>query len=105
MLSDAVWERVPPEVKEQARGMWRHVHHDLLAHAAYRVGYSELGGIDVPVLLLRGGRSPAVFEASLSALAAALPQSKRARIEHAGHRLYGRAWRELAAALADFMGA
>jgi pimeloyl-ACP methyl ester carboxylesterase len=104
VLSERGWALLPPEAKEQARRLWRQIHWDLLAGAAYRPRYSELKEIDVPVLLLHGARSRPVFEASLRALDAALPRSERKLLEFAGHRLFGQAWPELAAVLTAFMG-
>jgi pimeloyl-ACP methyl ester carboxylesterase len=101
--SDATWERMPAAKKEEARGSWQHIHCDLLANAAYRPRYGELGSIDIPVVLLHGGRSRTALEPSLRALAAALPSSRRKTIPSAAHRLDGQAWSELAAALIELM--
>lgn len=101
LLSDAFWERLPEAMKAQTRSAWRHIHCDLVANAAYRPRYAELDRIDIPVLLLRGGRSHSIFEATLHALAGALGRSRRKVIPSATHRLDGPAWHELAAALIE----
>lgn len=103
LLSDARWERLSPAMKEEARRAWKHIHGDLLANSAYRPRYAELGNIDVPVLLLQGGRSRPALEPSLRALAAALSRSSRKTIPSAAHRLEGHAWFELAAALSELL--
>jgi pimeloyl-ACP methyl ester carboxylesterase len=102
LLSEALWRRLLPQAQARARGQWRHIHGDLAATVAFRMPPAELSAIGVPVLLLRGGRSPAVFEAPVRALAAALPRARCARIEPAGHQSFGSAWQELAEALAAF---
>ena len=100
-LSDAKWERLPAAMKDNLRSNWQHIYADLAANAAYRPRYGELVGVDVPVLLLRGGRSGVAFEDSLRALGAALPRSNRRVMPAAAHHLEGQAWRELAAALTE----
>jgi pimeloyl-ACP methyl ester carboxylesterase len=102
VLSEALWRRLSPQAQARARGQWRHIHGDLLATVAYRMSEPELRAIRAPVLLLRGGRSPAAFEAPVRALAAALPSAQRVRIEGAGHQMFGSAWGPLAEALAGF---
>ncbi len=47
----------------------------------------RLEGLTCPVLLLEGSRSPAIVSAINAALAARLPNVRRARIEGAGHML------------------
>jgi pimeloyl-ACP methyl ester carboxylesterase len=103
LLSDARWERMTDAMKEEARCAWRHIHCDLLASAAYRPRYSELGTIDIPVMLLQGGRSRPALKPTLRALAAALPRSRQQTIPSAAHRLEGQAWSELATALIELM--
>jgi pimeloyl-ACP methyl ester carboxylesterase len=103
LLSDRGWNLLPADAKAQARSLWRQIHGDLAATAAYRPHYGELAHIDVPVLLLRGGRSRPVFEGSLHALDTALPHSQRKLIEKAGHWIVGQGWSELATALIEFM--
>jgi pimeloyl-ACP methyl ester carboxylesterase len=105
LLSDRGWNLLPPETKIQARSLWRQIHCDLSATAAYRPRYDEMGYIEVPVLLLRGGRSRAVFEPAIRALSAALPRSQRKLIANTGHWIASQGWQELAEALAEFMGA
>jgi len=102
VLSDALWNRLSPQAQARARGQWRHIHGDLVATVGYRVSPAELGELEAEVLLLRGGRSPAAFEAPVRALAAALPRARRGRIEAAGHQMFGSAWKELADTLAGF---
>ena len=103
VLSDALWRRLSPDAQARARGQWRHIHGDLVATVAYRVARAELCRIAVPILLLRGGRSPEAFEAPLRALAAALPRARRFTLERAGHQTFVSAWEELSEALAGFM--
>jgi pimeloyl-ACP methyl ester carboxylesterase len=103
VLSDAVWRRLSPSAQARARGQWRQIHGDLVATVAYRIAHAELCAIGVPILLLRGGRSPATFEAPLQALAAALPRARRGTLERAGHQTFVSAWGELAEALAKFV--
>jgi pimeloyl-ACP methyl ester carboxylesterase len=105
VLSDATWRRLAPEAKQRARGLWRHIHADLAATAAWRVGVDELRRLETPCLLLRGGRSRDAFEAPVRALAEALPRARRAVIPSAGHQGFASAWRELAEALAAFLEA
>jgi pimeloyl-ACP methyl ester carboxylesterase len=103
LLSDRGWTLLPPPAKAQARSLWRQIHCDLSATAAYRPRYSELARVEVPVLLLRGGRSRPVFESSLRALEAVLPRSELKLIDNAGHWIVGQGWSELAAVLSQFM--
>jgi pimeloyl-ACP methyl ester carboxylesterase len=103
VLSEALWRRLSPEAQARARGQWRHIHGDLLATVAFRISHAELRAIDLPVLLLRGGRSREAFEAPLRTLAASLPRAQRGRIELAGHQTFGSAWGPLAEALAGFV--
>lgn len=102
VLSEALWRRLSPEAQARARGQWRHIHGDLLATISWRAPATELRALDTPFLLLRGGRSPAAFEAPARALAAVLPRAQRGRIETAGHQMFGSAWSPLAEALAGF---
>jgi pimeloyl-ACP methyl ester carboxylesterase len=103
VLTEALWRRLSPDAQARARGQWRHLHGDLLATVAYQLPGAALRAIDLPVLLLRGGRSPETFEAPLHTLAAALPRAQRGRIEPAGHQTFGSAWGPLAEALAGFV--
>jgi pimeloyl-ACP methyl ester carboxylesterase len=103
VLSEALWRRLSPEAQGRARGQWRHIHGDLLATVAYRISHTELRGVDLPVLLLRGGRSREVFESPLRALAAVLPRARHGRIELAGHQTFGSAWGPLAESVAAFV--
>jgi len=83
--------------------MWRHVHGDLAATAAYRVRHAELGSLEAPFLLLRGGRSRPEFEGPLRALAAALPRARYRVVERAGHQRFTLAWRDLASAVSELV--
>ena len=103
VLSEALWRRLSPQAQARARGLWRHIHGDLVATVAYRVAHAELCALDVQVLLLRGGRSHTAFEAPVRALAAALPRARRFTLERAGHQTFVSAWEELSEALAGFM--
>jgi pimeloyl-ACP methyl ester carboxylesterase len=102
VLSEALWRRLPPEAQARARGQWRHIHGDLVATVAWRMPRAELSALALPVLLLRGGRSPEGFEAPIRSLAEALPHATRAGIPGAGHQSFGPAWEALAEALAGF---
>jgi pimeloyl-ACP methyl ester carboxylesterase len=104
LLSDAGWRRLSPEAKQRARALWRHIHADLVATAAWRVRAADLAGLELPVLLLRGGRSREAFEAPVRALCEALPRARRAVLPRASHQSFAAAWRELAEALAAFTG-
>jgi len=101
LLSDAKWERLPESIKAQMRGVWRQIHGDLMANAAYRPRYGELGDIDVPVLLLRGEHTHSTFEPTLRALAAALPRAQKRIVPAASHHLDAKGWRELATVLIE----
>lgn len=101
LLSDAKWERLPESIKVPMRGAWRQIHGDLMANAAYQPRYGELGGIDVPVLLLRGEHTHSAFDPTLRALAAALPRGQQRIIPTASHHLDAKAWRELATVLIE----
>jgi pimeloyl-ACP methyl ester carboxylesterase len=105
VLGEAAWRRLSPDARERARGLWRHIHADLAAVAAWRVSTDELRRLPMPFLLLRGGRSPDAFEAPVRALAEALPRARRAVIAGAGHQSFAGAWRELADALAECLDA
>jgi pimeloyl-ACP methyl ester carboxylesterase len=100
LLSDAFWERLPAATREKQRRGWRPIYCDLVANAAYRPRYEELGRIDIPIVLL-DGHPRSAFEPSLRALAAALPRSCRKAIAAPSHRLAGRAWQDLAAVLIE----
>jgi pimeloyl-ACP methyl ester carboxylesterase len=103
VLGDALWRRLSPEAQARARGQWRHIHGDLVATVAWRAPREELRALGLPVLLLRGDRSPESFEAPVRSLAAALPRATRAGIPGAGHQSFGSAWEALAEALTGFL--
>lgn len=104
VLGEAAWRRLPAEAQQRARSLWPHIYGDLRANAAHRVRYAALQGIEVPVLLLEGGATGKAFDEPLTALAGALPRSRRRVLRSAGHQIGGPAWRELADTLAAFMG-
>ena len=103
VLSEALWRRLPPDAQARARGQWRHIHGDLVATVAWRAPREELRALVLPMLLLRGGRSPEGFEAPIRSLAAALPRATRAEIPGAGHQSFSAAWEVLAEALVGFL--
>jgi 3-oxoadipate enol-lactonase len=103
-LGEAAWHKLSPQARSDAASKWRQVRYDLQANAAYRVGYEDLDCVDVPVLLLRGGRSRPVFESAVRALVTALPRARCGRIPRAEHLPCGEAWREFVDALAQFVG-
>ena len=63
----------------------------------------RLEALDLPVLLLRGARSPACIAAIQSALAARLPRARQAEIAGAGHMLPLSHPEALAAVLGGFL--
>jgi pimeloyl-ACP methyl ester carboxylesterase len=101
LLSDRAWNRLSADARDRARGRWSQILADLTAASSYDPRYPDLTCIDVPVLLLRGGRSRPVFEPVLRKLGGVLPRSQRRDLESAGHWVAGQAWSELAAALRD----
>jgi len=102
-LGDLTWGALPLIVRRAAMNNWRHIRADLLANAAHRVRYGALRAVHVPVLLLQGGRSRAVFEPCLRTLAAMLPRVRWQRVEHAAHLPSGSAWPEFAALVESFV--
>jgi pimeloyl-ACP methyl ester carboxylesterase len=102
-LGDAVWAALPAVTRQNSASKWRQIQSDLRANAAYRMQYSELSDVDLPVLLLKGGRSRASFEPCLQALHVALRGSRRQLIARAEHILRGDAWREVGDALTAFI--
>jgi pimeloyl-ACP methyl ester carboxylesterase len=107
VLGEAAFERMPRAFVERSTAKWAELRADSAAMLAYRPRYSELGAIDVPVLLLGGERSAPYFRATLSALAAALPRARLEIVARAGHMLHADApqrFTELLVGLADELG-
>lgn len=88
VLGDAAFSRIPRAFVERSKTRWAEIRADSAALLAYRPRYAELGAIDVPVLLLGGGRSAPYFRVTLDALAAALPDARLEIIARAGHMLH-----------------
>ena len=73
--------------------------------AAGLLGPGRLEAVEVPVLLIEGGRTPAVIAATQAALAARLPDAGRVVIEGAGHMAPITHPEEVAAAIRVHVGA
>lgn len=84
------WEALPAATRDYmaARiGMVAALDPVLMGDAAGLLRYLGLESLGVPVLLVGGGRSPAVAGAILTELARRLPDARRATVADAGHML------------------
>lgn len=102
VLGEAAYARMPRAYRERSQARWRQIRQDSAALLAYRPRYAELGAVDVPVLLLGGERSAAVFRPTLIALAHHLPRAWLEVIPGAGHMLHAEASRRFAELLTAF---
>jgi pimeloyl-ACP methyl ester carboxylesterase len=87
------FDRLLPPIVERCLSLHEQIALDSQALLAYRVHYSELCDVRVPVLLLRGERSRPFFGPALDALAAALPRAALRTIEGGSHMMHVDAYR------------
>ncbi len=102
VLGDTAFERMPRAFQERSAGKWAEIRADSAALLAYRPRYADLARVTVPVLLVGGERSAPYFRPTLDALAAALPDARRATVPGAGHMLHAEAPRKFADLLIQF---
>lgn len=104
VLGDPAYERMPRAYQERSKAKWAEIRADSAALIAYRPRYAELAGVQVPVLLVGGGRSAAYFRPTLDALGAALPRARLEVVPGAGHMLHAEAHRRFAELVVGFAG-
>jgi pimeloyl-ACP methyl ester carboxylesterase len=102
VLGQEAYDQIPEVFQERSKAKWAEIRSDTAALIAYRPRYAELRAVQVPVLLLGGGRSNAYFRPTLEALRAHLPASRLEIVEAGGHMLHAEAHRRFAELLAGF---
>ncbi len=104
VLGKEALDAMPARWRARAVALHEAIRLDSAALAAYPPRYSELKSLDLPVLLLGGGRSAPHFRITLRALARALPRARLEILPSAGHMLHADASRRFAALLREFAG-
>ena len=102
VLGQSAYDRMPRMFLERSTAKWAEIRDDSAALVAYRPRYDELRSVDLPVLLLGGGRSAAIFRPTLDALHAALPRARLEIVAAAGHMLHAEAHRRFAELVTEF---
>ena len=102
VLGDPGFDRMPRAYRDRATAKWAEIRDDSAALIGYLPRYHELLSVDVPVLLLGGGRSAAYFRPTLDALHAALPRARLEIVAAAGHMLHAEAHRRFGELLTEF---
>lgn len=102
VLGDAGFEKMPARLQERTLGMAEQIRLDSDALNGYRVDYASLAQVTLPVLLLGGDRSGPLFEPTLAALAAALPNAERETLRGGSHMMHADAARQFNAVVAAF---
>lgn len=105
VLGDAAWERVPRAFQDRSRALWRAIRRDCLSLDRYRADYAALARVELPVLLLGGERSSAMYRPTLEALARTLPRATLELVPGGGHTLHADVFRRFNARLLAFAGA
>lgn len=86
VLGDAAFERIPARLRERTLSSWPAIRADMRCLAGYR--FERLAAVAAPVLVLRGDRSPARFDASIATLERLLADVRVATIAGAGHMMH-----------------
>lgn len=102
VLGAEVYDEIPEVFQERSKAKWAEIRSDTAALIAYRPRYAELRAVQVPVLLLGGGRSNPYFRPTLEALHAHLPASRLEIVAAGGHMLHAEAHRRFAELLEAF---
>lgn len=93
VLGAGAFEAMPARWRDRACALHAAIRLDCQALLDYRTGYAELGRLDVPTMLVGGGRSAPWFGQTLHALHRAIPGSRLEVLEGAGHMLHAEAAR------------
>lgn len=104
VLGEAAFEAMPRRWRERSITTHAAIRLDCEALLTYPLDYGALGAVDVPVLLLGGGRSAPHFRATLRALERALPRAQLQILPSAGHMMHAEAARSFARLVVDFDG-
>ncbi|MEO1234402.1 MAG: alpha/beta fold hydrolase, partial [Myxococcota bacterium] len=102
VLGKEAFEAMPTRWRERSAATFASIRLDSEALMAYVPRYSELGSLEVPALLLGGGRSAPHFRATLRTLERALPRAEVEIIPSAGHMLHAESARTFARLLEAF---
>ena len=79
------WQAMPETRRGSVRAVMHKVRADFEALLNESMTLADVAQIDVPVLCLSGGQSPAATRRIADLLSAELPRARSLRIEHAGH--------------------
>lgn len=79
------WERMPEPSRAAFVKVGRKVYREVRSITADRTSSQDYAAVEVPTLLMAGGRSPGPERRVMARLAKALPQAKVVTFEHAGH--------------------
>jgi pimeloyl-ACP methyl ester carboxylesterase len=71
--------------------------------SAQKVGFDELSGLDLPVLVIRGEESNVLEQDAAERFVAALPQGKLVIVSKAGHNVHGANTPEFLEAVGPFL--
>jgi pimeloyl-ACP methyl ester carboxylesterase len=82
---DGTWRHMPDRHRESVRARIEKVRADFEALLSVEMTLASLAELDMPVLCLSGGQSPAVTRRVAELLAATLPDVRSRRFENTGH--------------------
>lgn len=100
---DGVFDSMPAQVQDYCRSTTAANILDWRSYFQFEAGASEFGGLNVPVLLVRGGcANPAMVEIT-NGLSASLPAARTAIVDGANHFLITSHQQECASLLAEFL--
>lgn len=103
VLGEAAFEAMPQRWQERACSLHEQIRLDCDALLEHRPDYAGLRELDLPVLLVGGGRSAPWFRQTLRALERTLPKARLEIIASAGHMLHAEAARSFHRLLLDFV--
>lgn len=103
ILSVPEYQRMPRMWRDRAASFHESIALECAALMDHAPRFSELGTLQLPVLLLEGSRSGPDFPPVLDELERVLPRVERVRIEGAGHMMHADQPRRFLAAVRAFM--
>lgn len=98
----ATFERLLPPILDRCLSLHRQIVLDNQALLAYPLDHADLAAVQIPVLLLRGGRSQPFFGPTLDALAVALPRAQQRTLAAGSHMMHVDAYRDFNRELCAF---
>lgn len=101
-MGDHAFERIGRKLRQSLLATWPAIRSDIWSLTRYRVDYDGLRSLDIPVLLVGGGRSVAWMADTLDWLELILPDARRLTLPLAGHAMHVDDHRNFNRHLVDF---